>query len=158
VAKARPIPDLRRDEVYAEAAARVVGVRATELFEHSVGVLDLNDIERLHAMRVATRRLRATLEVFAPCFQRRAFKRALREVKSLADALGERRDRDVAIGALESFAAGLGPGAHPGIGGLIAQLRAEQARVNVELEPRLSAGHLAELRMLLNDVIASAGR
>ena len=48
-------------------------------------------------MRVATRRLRAAIEVFWPCFPPKQGKRILAEVKALADALGERRDRDVAI-------------------------------------------------------------
>ena len=51
-------------------------------------------------MRVATRRLRAAIEVFWPCFPPKQGKQILAEVKALADALGERRDRDVAIEAL----------------------------------------------------------
>ena len=51
-------------------------------------------------MRVATRRLRAALEIFEPCFPAKPYDQALGEVKRLADALGERRDRDVAIAAL----------------------------------------------------------
>ena len=67
------------------------------------GVLDVDDIERVHDMRVATRRLRAALEIFGPCFPRQELKAALRQVKELADALGERRDRDVAIATLEDI-------------------------------------------------------
>ena len=48
-------------------------------------------------MRVATRRLRAALEVFEPCFPRKRHRKALKKVKALADALGERRDADVEI-------------------------------------------------------------
>ena len=55
-------------EPYALAGARIVRVRAKELFAQSDGVLDTSDIERVHDMRVATRRLRAVLEIFAPCF------------------------------------------------------------------------------------------
>ena len=40
-------------------------------------VLDVSDIERVHDMRVATRRLRAALEVFRPCFPRAEFKATL---------------------------------------------------------------------------------
>ena len=50
----------------ARAGARIVRVRARELFEHAEGVLDTRDIERVHDMRVASRRLRAVLEIFAP--------------------------------------------------------------------------------------------
>src|SRR5919106_257779 len=103
MAKAKPIPDLSADDAYAEAAAKIVEVRAAELAEHAEGVLDTGDIERVHDMRVTTRRLRAALEIFEPCFPADAYAQALASVKRLADALGERRDRDVAIAALEGF-------------------------------------------------------
>ncbi len=86
------------------AAARVVEVRAEEVFEHSDGVLDLDDVERVHDMRVATRRLRAALEIFEACFPRKRHRKALKRVKALADALGERRDLDVEIELLEGLA------------------------------------------------------
>ncbi len=80
-------------------------------------------------MRVATRRLRAAMEVFEPCFPRKRYRKALKRVKALADALGERRDRDVAIEFLEGFAAASGPrptGAP--LETLIERLREEQRR------------------------------
>ena len=92
-------PGLHADCSYREAAARTVAVRAQELFEHAEGVLDTTDIERVHDMRVATRRLRAVLEIFAPCFPRKALRDVLRDVKALADALGARRDPDVHLAA-----------------------------------------------------------
>ena len=52
-------------------------------------MLDIDDPERVHDMRVATRRLRAAMEVFEPCFPRKRFRKALREVKALADAARE---------------------------------------------------------------------
>src|SRR3954471_13265218 len=103
MAKAAEIP-LDPSEPFADAARRVVPVRGRELAEHSENVLDTSDIERVHDMRVATRRLRAVLEIFAPCFPKRAHREVLDDVKTLADALGERRDPDVHIAALEEFA------------------------------------------------------
>jgi CHAD domain-containing protein len=94
VAKAREITGLSEEISYAAAAAKVVEVRMQELSDHAAGVLEIGDIERVHDMRVATRRLRAALEVFEPCFPRKRLKADLGEVKELADALGERRARD----------------------------------------------------------------
>src|SRR4051812_10776716 len=110
-------------EPYAEAASRVVRTRAGELFDHAEGVLDTEDIERVHAMRVATRRLRAVLEVFAPCFDPVLYKPVLRDVKALADALGERRDPDVHIDAMERFAARVTATQRRGIGTYTEHLR-----------------------------------
>jgi CHAD domain-containing protein len=127
VAKATEI-DVDPFEPYGLAAARVVRVRADELFAHADGVLDTSDIERVHDMRVASRRLRAVLEIFEPCFPQGDFKIALRDVKALADALGERRDPDVHIEALEALDV---PAANrPGIQALIAHRRELQARGN----------------------------
>lgn len=124
-------------EPYALAGARIVRVRARELFEHAGGVLDTDDIERVHAMRVASRRLRAVLEVFAPCFDPAVFKPVLRDVKRLADALGERRDPDVHIAAMEAFAAGVATSQRPGLATLVERLRERQAAGNASLAAAL---------------------
>ena len=105
MAKARDIPGLHAELSYREAAASTVAVRTQELFDHAEGVLDTSDIERVHDMRVATRRLRAVLEIYEPCFSRKALRDVLADVKALADALGERRDPDVHLAQLEEFAA-----------------------------------------------------
>ena len=76
MAKAKDI-EVTPTEPYGRAAARIVRVRARELFDHAENVLDTTDIERVHDMRVASRRLRAVLEIFAPCFPRAPFQSVL---------------------------------------------------------------------------------
>ena len=132
-------------EPYAIAAARVVRVRADELFEHSENVLDTSDIERVHDMRVASRRLRAVLEIFEPCFPQGDFKTVLRDVKALADALGERRDPDVHIEDMEEFEKHVQAAVRPGIEALVARLRARQTRGNDTLAAALE--HIRECNL-----------
>ena len=114
MAKERDIEGLSARMPFAEAAALVVETRTDELMGHSEGVLDMAEISGVHDMRVATRRLRAALEVFAPCFPKADHAHVLEEVKAIADALGERRDRDVAILSLTSFAAEMPTPDRPG--------------------------------------------
>jgi CHAD domain-containing protein len=156
VAKAKPILDLTAEQSYAEAAARIVSVRAGELTEHARGVLDTADIERVHDMRVATRRLRAALEIFEPCFPAKAYAETLGEVKRLADALGERRDRDVAIVALGGFNEQMPAPDRRGITSLIDQLRTEQEDANRELAPLVETPHLTALRESLDRLVEGA--
>jgi CHAD domain-containing protein len=156
VARARPVPDLQPDQPFAHAAAKVVAVRADELREHSHDVLDLSDIERVHDMRVATRRLRAVLEVFAPCFPKRERRAVIAELKDLADALGERRDRDVQIEALTEFVLGLDEADRAGVQGLIDKLEDERPAVNEELAPRVTDERLAALGERLRALVAAA--
>jgi CHAD domain-containing protein len=127
----------------------VIEVRAAEVFEHSDGVLDIGEIESLHDMRVATRRLRAALEVFAPCFPSKRHRKALKRVKALADALGERRDRDVAIEFLAAFAGETPQADRAAVAALIERLREEQRRANGELAAYVDPKRLKKLRRRL---------
>jgi CHAD domain-containing protein len=156
MARAREVADLDCDESFALSAARVVEVRLDEVIEHSRNVLDVKDIERVHAMRVATRRLRAAMEIFAPCFPRKRHRRALREVKAIADALGERRDRDVAIEALERYLEGVPAADGKGVDALVVTLRAEQRHANEALAPFVDDGRLAEVRGMIDELVEAA--
>jgi CHAD domain-containing protein len=156
VAKARPIPGVGEDDPFALAAAEVVAMRATELADQSRDVLDVGDIERVHDMRVATRRLRAALEVFEACFPKKRFRETLREVKALADALGERRDRDVTIAALDGYATAMGAAGKPGLRSLTAALKVEQIQANVALEPYVTEERIAALGQRLDELVTEA--
>ncbi len=156
MAKAREIPGLSTDLPYGEVAARVLEVRCQELIDHSENVLDTSDIERVHSMRVATRRLRAAIEIFRPCFPKAEGRRTLNEIKALADALGERRDRDVAVDALESFAAAMPAPDRPGIRSLADRFRAEQLQANEELMPFVEPGRLEALEASVFSLAAAA--
>lgn len=142
MAKAREIHALHHEMTFADAARATVRVRAGELWEHAADVLDVTDIERVHDMRVASRRLRAVLEIYASCFPRAEHRGVLRDVKRLADALGERRDPDVQLEDLDELAAVLQPGDEPGIALLRARLLAQQSAGNVVLAAELD--HAAE--------------
>jgi CHAD domain-containing protein len=153
VAKAADI-DVEPFEPYAIAAARVVRVRADELVAHSENVLDTEDIERVHDMRVASRRLRAVLEIFEPCFPKADYKTVLRDVKALADALGERRDPDVHIEDMQAFAAAVQAVNRPGMEALVARLKERQERGNAALAAGLEG--LEELHARLHSLADGA--
>ena len=158
MARALDIPDLDADTVFRDAAARAVEVRTEELFDHSEGVLDLDDIERVHDMRVASRRLRAVLEIFAPCFPKRQLRSALGDVKRLADALGERRDPDVAVTSLEQIGAGMTSDDAPGLDSLIAALNSGRRVANEDLAATLEDAERSGLKVRLMALAAEARR
>jgi CHAD domain-containing protein len=156
MAKARDIPGLHASMPFAEAAAATVAVRAQELFEHAEGVLDITDIERVHDMRVASRRLRAVLEIYAPCFPKDRFRPLLEEVKALADALGARRDPDVLLDRLVALEGVLPKADAPGIEAFAAPVREEQAQGNETLAQALEHAEATDLRGRLALLAASA--
>ena len=151
MAKARDIPGITPDATFREAAASAVEVRSEEVFGFRDRALDTTDIEGVHDMRVATRRLRAVMEIFAVCFPKKRHRGLLREVKDLADILGERRDPDVMIERLNREA-----GAIPGVSELQEELRARQAGANERLAATLDRIERDRLRERLIAMAAEA--
>lgn len=142
---------------FAAVAAQVVAVRTEEVFAQADGVLDLDDVERVHDMRVATRRLRAALEIFAPAFRRKRCRKALKRVRALADALGERRDIDVEIELLETLAPDVAADDRPALAALLDELRSAQRRANDDLAPFVTGKRLRKLRRRLDRLVEGVG-
>jgi CHAD domain-containing protein len=145
------------DASFSKAAKKTVKTRAAEVFAHSEGVLDLGKAERVHDMRVATRRLRAALEVFEPCFPRKRHRKALKKVKRLADALGERRDADVEITMLEGLLEEAAEADRGALDELIEALRVRQAEANESLASHVTPKRLKRLRRQLKKLVEEAG-
>ena len=72
-------------------------------FKESDGVRAAEDIEYIHRMRVASRRLRAALPLFFSCFPAKNYARWSEEIKEITRALGEARDTDVQIAYLTKY-------------------------------------------------------
>lgn len=158
MARPREVSGLDCGGSFGLAAARVVEVRSEEVFAHAAAVLDLEDVEPLHDMRVATRRLRAAMEMFRPCFPRKRYRRAMKPLKALADALGERRDCDVAVGSLRELANAANAADRGRLEILIAKLGEERRLANEELVPFVAEARLAELRARLEELAKAARR
>lgn len=90
------------------------------------GVRRSRDIEYIHRMRVATRRLRAALGLFGPHI---AGKRAdfwFRRIRRLTRALGEARDADVQIEHLDELQAALNYPLRSGVRRLLLRIRQQR--------------------------------
>ncbi|HEY6549878.1 MAG TPA: CHAD domain-containing protein [Solirubrobacterales bacterium] len=157
MASARKV-ELDCEASFALAAKRVVKVRAKEVFKQADEVLDLEQVEHVHDMRVATRRLRAALEIFEDCFPRKRHRKALKRVKALADALGERRDLDVEVELLESLAGEVVSEDREALEALIEDLRARQRQANDNLAPFVTTKRLKKLRRRLAKLAKAAKR
>ena len=67
------------------------------------GVREAGDVEPVHRMRVASRRLRAALPLFSSCLPEKKYREWFREVRRTTRALGSARDLDVQIAFLEHY-------------------------------------------------------
>jgi CHAD domain-containing protein len=97
------------------------------------GVLS-GDIEAVHDMRVASRRLRVALSNFAVCCAPDENRRMRKLLGRLAEALGEVRDLDVMIAALKQYQTSLPPDRRRPVGAIIRRLQARRRQRRHQLE------------------------
>jgi CHAD domain-containing protein len=110
-------PGVQPYDSMAEAGRKVMLFHFAEMLRHEEATILGQDIEALHDMRVATRRMRAAFEVFGDAFEPAILKPHLKGLRVTGRALGRVRDLDVFMekaqhyldSLLEAERAGLDP-------------------------------------------------
>jgi exopolyphosphatase / guanosine-5'-triphosphate,3'-diphosphate pyrophosphatase len=127
-----------QQQPFAEFGRETLTKYAQKFLKWPDDVRKQEDIEAVHKMRVASRRLRATLDAFESCTDPTAFKKINTRVKKLADALGTVRDADVMIAGLHSYMQEIASEERAGVQWLIDRLHSyheqEEQVLNVELQ------------------------
>ena len=103
MAKAKRIKGIKCKEAAPLGIKLVLETRFEEMYGFRQAALDWSDPEGVHSMRVASRRLRSALRDFMPYLRQRGLTSVSKQTKNIAAALGEVRDQDVAIIALEKI-------------------------------------------------------
>jgi CHAD domain-containing protein len=133
----------------ADSIGPVLGKAVADIRAHEDGSRRGGDIEDVHKMRVATRRVRAYLKAARPALDRAATDRLRGDVRELAGTLGVIRDHDVMIDRLHAEAAQLGDPDTGGLEHLISRLETERVagrdRLVSELDDPSYQALLAEL-------------
>jgi CHAD domain-containing protein len=98
--KARAVEGLDPAGPLRPNVARIVAVRLTELRDFADAALAEDAGQAQHDMRIAAKRLRYLLEIFAPCLGEEA-KAARRAAKRLQATLGDLHDCDLMLPKVE---------------------------------------------------------
>lgn len=85
-----------------QRACTTINHRLDDFLSYQHDIWTPENVEQLHAMRIAGKHLRYTLEVFAPIYNN-ALEPHIRAMKELQDLLGEIHDNDVWISWLPQF-------------------------------------------------------
>lgn len=124
-------------ETYRTAMRSLIGVRWEEVWKAVPRAAEGTDIEGVHDVRVASRRLRAAMDVAAPAFPASWFKPLHSAAKEITSELGEVRDRDVMIEYLTAAREQAPPNERPGIDRLITRIERERTAARAEMEAYL---------------------
>jgi CHAD domain-containing protein len=93
-----------------------------------------NDIEYVHRMRVASRRLNIALGIFHDCFPDRRMKTWQKEVRQATRILGQARDLDIQTACVKGFLKGLSePAKRPGVRRLLLRVIQKRQRLQKKL-------------------------
>jgi|ERR1044071_388719 CHAD domain-containing protein len=151
--KAKEIEGLDYGAGAGDGIRLILRSRFEEMRSFRDAALDWSDIEGVHDMRVASRRLRSALRDFMPYLRERKFRRSNKALKNLADALGAVRDQDVAITALEKLAADAPAEVSAGIEQFADKRRLKRDIVRSRLEQAVTDEALAKLEKEFNSAL-----
>jgi len=128
------------DQTFRETMRALIGERWGVVWRTIPAAADPDDLEAVHDIRVASRRLRAAMDVATGAFPAGWYAPLHRTAKEITAALGEVRDRDVLIQHLTAELEQAPPHEKPGIALLIERVERQRAKARVVM-----AAYLREL-------------
>ncbi|WP_084615004.1 CHAD domain-containing protein [Nakamurella lactea] len=154
-----PRPSRRREGLLptdvADALSEVLARATAAIRENEPGSRDGADIEHVHQMRVATRRIRAYLKAAKPALDPAAADRLRADLAELAGTLGEVRDLDVMIDRMHSEAAALGDPDTGALERLIGRLEVDRRAARGQLLAELDDASFGEMLAELDEAAAA---
>jgi CHAD domain-containing protein len=88
-------PGVKETDTMEQAGRKILRFHFAHMLNHEKGTHLGEDIEELHDMRVATRRMRAAFDVFGQYFKPKSVKKHLKRLRTAGRTLGRVRDLDV---------------------------------------------------------------
>ncbi len=120
------IKGISPDETLETCARQIIVNYFHEMISYKEGAKDGIDIEFVHDMRVASRRLRAAMDNFADCFPKKPFKKHYKKIKAITRTMGAVRDLDVLIVRFQNELTNLTAVERADLRGLIEHLQRER--------------------------------
>ena len=133
-------------EPIAEAARRMLRRFFDKMLAREDAVLKGEDIEDVHQMRVATRRLRASLQVVAGVYDPKLIRRYRRGLRQIANSLGAVRDGDVFLEHVANYREMLPEAGRARLDRLLATVSAERAQARDQLLADLKSKRYHKLK------------
>ena len=127
------IQPVTADDVMPEAGRKILLAEFVTMLQHETGSRSGEDMEDVHHMRVATRRMRSLFRLLSPYYKRSATKTFRTELRHLAWTLGAVRDLDVLIDDIRTYQAALKPPQQADLQQAIDELDKQREAVRHEL-------------------------
>lgn len=124
---------VRRDDPVSEVAKKILSIHYRRMVASEKGTRKGEDIEKLHDMRVAVRRMRTAARVFGRFLDEDEFGPFARELRTLGRELGPVRDLDVMMDHARRFRESVRMRERIDMDGLLGDWQKERARLRRRL-------------------------
>lgn len=150
-------PGVEPGDTLAEAGRKLFRFQFAEVLRHEEGTRLGADIEELHDMRVATRRLRAAFEVFEGAFKPKVLKAHLKGLRLTGRALGRVRDLDVFMEKARRYLETLPEDQRQGLDPLIASWGQEREDSRAHMVAYLDSPEYGEFKHKFSRFVSRPG-
>lgn len=133
------MPGVLSEDTVAEAGRKVLRFHFARMLAKEEGTREGREIEDLHQMRVATRRMRAAWRVFGDAYRPEKTRKMRVRLREIASDLGAVRDLDVLIEGLEHYRAELPEADQRALDPLVNEWHARRERARAVLVAALDA-------------------
>lgn len=141
----------------AEAGRKILRYFFAEMLRNEAGARLGKDIEALHDMRVATRRLRAAFEVFGEAFERSQIKPCIKGLRATGRALGPVRDLDVFMEKAQRYMASLPEADQQGLKPLLNAWQEERETARAQMIEYLDSDRYQQFKQQFNLFVQTPG-
>jgi CHAD domain-containing protein len=152
-----PAPGIEPDDPMSEAGRKTFRFHYRRMVYHEPGTRLGNDIESLHDMRVATRRMRAAFRVFAQYYKPKPVARYQKGLKRTGRALGPVRDLDVFGAKVQSYLSTLPPSQQHDLDGFLAVLESHHDSARDRMNAYLDSAKYARFKDRFGQFVKTEG-
>ena len=148
---------IQPDDSMAEAGRKVLLFHFARMLSHEDGARSGEDIEDLHKMRVATRRMRAAFVVFGEAYETQIVKPYLKGLRTTARILGNVRDLDVFLEKAARYIESLPDDQRLGMEPLIQDWETQREQARKELSAYLDSEKYQSFKRKFNIFVNTPG-
>ena len=150
-------PGIEADDLMSEAGRKTFFYHYQRMVYHEPGTRLGEDIESLHDMRVATRRMRAAFRVFGPYYKQKAVAGYRKGLKRTGRALGPVRDLDVFRAKTHAYLSTLPQSQQHDLDGFLAVLQAHRDSAREQMNAYLDSARYARFRERFGQFVETEG-
>ena len=141
----------------AEAGRKILRFHFARMLNHESGTRLGEDVEELHKMRVATRRMRAAFIVFNDAYQTQTIKYYIKGLRTTGRALGRVRDLDVFLEKANLYLASLTEDQRDGLSPLLRYWNDQRDTARIELVNYLDSDRYQKFKRKFNIFLSTPG-